>query len=52
MGNGTISGVMGDFWASIINPNLGGGNHAAHKVEEQVINWIKEKYFFIYWRLK
>ncbi|GAA4239148.1 aspartate aminotransferase family protein [Postechiella marina] len=42
MGNGTISGVMGDFWASILNPNLGGGNHAAHKVEEQVINWIKE----------
>ena len=42
MGGGTISGVMGDFWASILNPNLGGGNHAAHKVEEQVINWIKE----------
>ena len=42
MGNGTISGVMGDFWASIINPNLGGGNHAGHKVEEQVINWIKD----------
>lgn len=42
MGNGTISGIMGDFWASVLNPNLGGGNHAAHKVEEQVINWIKE----------
>jgi len=42
MGNGTISGVMGDFWASIINPNLGGGNHAGHKVEEQVVNWVKE----------
>ncbi|MGB5555388.1 MAG: aminotransferase class V-fold PLP-dependent enzyme [Flavobacteriaceae bacterium] len=42
MGNGTISGVMGDFWASILNPNLGGGNHAGHKVEEQVVNWIKE----------
>lgn len=42
MGNGTISGVMGDFWTSVLNPNLGGGNHAAHKVEEQVINWIKE----------
>ncbi|WP_158844360.1 pyridoxal phosphate-dependent decarboxylase family protein [Algibacter sp. L1A34] len=42
MGNGTISGVMGDFWASIINPNLGGGNHAGHQVELQVINWIKE----------
>ncbi|MGB5661610.1 pyridoxal phosphate-dependent decarboxylase family protein, partial [Eudoraea sp.] len=42
MGSGTISGVMGDFWASILNPNLGGGNHAAHKVEEQVVDWIKE----------
>lgn len=42
MGNGTISGVMGDFWASILNPNLGGGKHAAHKVEEQVVDWIKE----------
>lgn len=41
MGAGTLSGVMGDFWASILNPNLGGGNHAAHKVEEQVINWMK-----------
>lgn len=42
MGAGTISGVMGDFWASVMNPNLGGGTHAAHKVEEQVIHWIKE----------
>ena len=42
MGSGTISGVMGDFWASILNPNLGGGNHAAHKIEEQVMRWIKE----------
>ncbi|MGB5385510.1 MAG: aminotransferase class V-fold PLP-dependent enzyme [Eudoraea sp.] len=42
MGSGTISGVMGDFWASILNPNLGGGNHAGHKVEEQVVDWIKE----------
>jgi len=42
MGSGTISGIMGDFWASVMNPNLGGGNHAAHKVEEQVIDWLKE----------
>ena len=42
MGNGTISGAIGDFWAAIFNPNLGGGNHAGHKVEEQVVNWIKE----------
>lgn len=42
MGAGTFSGAVADFWASITNPNLGGGNHAAHKVEEQVINWMKE----------
>ncbi len=42
IGSGTVSGFMGDFWASVMNPNLGGGNHAAHKVEEQVINWLKE----------
>lgn len=42
MGSGTISGAVGDFWASILNPNLGGANHSGHKVEEQVISWIKE----------
>ncbi len=42
MGNGTLSGVVGDFWASVMNPNLGGGNHAANQVEEQVLNWMKE----------
>ena len=42
MGSGTLSGVMGDFWASVMNPNLGGANHSAHKVEEQVVNWMKE----------
>ncbi len=41
MGNGTISGAIGDFWASVMNPNLGGGNHAANLVEAQVINWMK-----------
>ncbi|MDP5172864.1 MAG: pyridoxal-dependent decarboxylase [Bacteroidia bacterium] len=42
MGNGTISGVMGDFWASVMNPNVGGGNHAGIEVERQVLNWMKE----------
>lgn len=42
MGAGTLSGAVADFWASLTNNNLGGGNHAAHKVEEQVINWMKE----------
>ena len=35
-------GALADFLASIMNSNMGGGNHAANLVEEQVINWIKE----------
>jgi aromatic-L-amino-acid/L-tryptophan decarboxylase len=42
MGNGTVLGALADFMASITNSNLGGGNHAAILVEEQVINWMKE----------
>src|SRR6185436_17015941 len=41
MGNGTIFGALAEFMAAIMNPNLGGGNHVANLVEEQVINWIK-----------
>ncbi|MCB2147041.1 MAG: aminotransferase class V-fold PLP-dependent enzyme [Deltaproteobacteria bacterium] len=41
MGNGTIFGALADFMASIMNPNLGGGNHAANLVEGQVVDWIK-----------
>jgi glutamate/tyrosine decarboxylase-like PLP-dependent enzyme len=42
MGAGTVFGALADFMAAIMNPNLGGGNHAANLVEEQVLNWIKE----------
>ena len=42
MGNGTVLGALADFMASVTNSNLGGGNHAAILVEEQVINWLKE----------
>jgi aromatic-L-amino-acid/L-tryptophan decarboxylase len=42
MGSGTILGALADFLAAIMNPNLGGGNHVANRVEEQVINWMKE----------
>jgi glutamate/tyrosine decarboxylase-like PLP-dependent enzyme len=42
MGNGTVLGALADFLASITNSNLGGGNHAAILVEEQVVNWLKE----------
>ena len=41
MGNGTVLGALGDFMAAIMNPNVGGGNHVANLVEEQVVNWMK-----------
>ena len=46
MGSGTVLGALADFMASIMNSNLGGGNHPAGMVEEQVINWIKEMIAF------
>jgi glutamate/tyrosine decarboxylase-like PLP-dependent enzyme len=42
MGNGTVLGALADFMAAIQNSNLGGGNHAANLVEEQVVNWMKD----------
>ena len=42
MGAGTVFGALADLMASTINSNLGGGNHVANLVEEQVINWMKE----------
>lgn len=42
MGAGTVLGALADFMSSIQNSNLGGGNHAANLVEEQVVNWMKE----------
>jgi glutamate/tyrosine decarboxylase-like PLP-dependent enzyme len=42
MGNGTVMGALGDFLAAAVNPNLGGGQHAAPLVEAQVIAWCKE----------
>lgn len=40
MGSGTIMGALADFLASALNPNVGGINHVAPLVEQQVINWI------------
>ena len=42
MGNGTPLGAIGDFLAAVVNPNTGGGNHAANYVESQVVDWCKE----------
>ncbi len=46
MGNGTVLGALGEFLASVMNPNLGGGNHVANLVEGQVVNWMKEVFAF------
>lgn len=42
MGNGSLTGAYADFLASVVNSNMGGGNHAPRLVEAQVINWCKE----------
>lgn len=42
MGNGTMLGALADFLAAVMNPNLGGGNHAANLVEHQVVDWCKQ----------
>ncbi len=42
MGNGTMVGALGAFLAAVANPNLGGGNHAAVRVEQQVVRWCAE----------
>jgi len=41
MGNGTPLGMLADMLASGLNPNMGGGDHAAVEVERQVLDWCK-----------
>ncbi len=42
IGTGTFSGALADFFASTMNDNNGGGNHAGTIIEQQVINWAKQ----------
>ncbi|MEZ4706148.1 MAG: aminotransferase class V-fold PLP-dependent enzyme [Caldilineaceae bacterium] len=42
MGSSNFTGAMGDFLAAIIGSNLGGGNHAAALIDNQVVDWCKE----------
>ena len=42
MGSGNFTGALGDFLAAIQGSNLGGGNHAAGLMDNQVVNWCKE----------
>ncbi len=46
MGSGTVMGAMGDFLAAVLNPNVGGINHVAPLVEQQVISWIVDMMAF------
>jgi glutamate/tyrosine decarboxylase-like PLP-dependent enzyme len=42
MGNGTVMGMLAEMLAAAMNPNLGGAEHAAIYVEQQVITWTRE----------
>ena len=42
MGSSNFTGAMGDFMAAILGSNLGGGNHAAARIDDQVVDWCKE----------
>ncbi|MBT3333016.1 MAG: aminotransferase class V-fold PLP-dependent enzyme [Rhodospirillaceae bacterium] len=42
MGSSNFTGAMGDFLAAILGSNLGGGNHAAALIDQQVVDWLKQ----------
>ena len=42
MGSSNFTGALADFLAAVQGSNLGGGNHAAARMDEQVVNWCKE----------
>src|SRR5450432_755403 len=42
MGAANFTGALGDFLAAIQGSNLGGGNHAATFMDQQVVSWCKQ----------
>jgi glutamate/tyrosine decarboxylase-like PLP-dependent enzyme len=42
MGSSNFTGALADFLAAIQGSNLGGGQHAAAEVDQQVVDWCKE----------
>ncbi|UCD01851.1 MAG: amino acid decarboxylase [Promethearchaeota archaeon] len=42
VGNGTPFGLLAEMLAATMNPNVGGGEHIANYVENQVIDWAKD----------
>jgi len=45
-GTGTAGGMIAELLAASMNSNLGGRDHGAVYVEQQVINWCKEIFSF------
>jgi glutamate/tyrosine decarboxylase-like PLP-dependent enzyme len=41
IGTGSPFAALAELLAATLNPNLGGGNHIANDVEQQVIDWFK-----------
>jgi glutamate/tyrosine decarboxylase-like PLP-dependent enzyme len=46
IGTGTPTGVLAEFLAASMNPNMGGGVHACNLVEDQVLEWMREIFDF------
>lgn len=42
MGSSNFTGALADFLAAILGSNLGGGNHAASLIDQQVVDWFKD----------
>lgn len=42
MGSSNFTGALGDFLAAVEGSNLGGGTTGAARVEQQVVDWLKE----------
>nr|CDQ36262.1 L-2,4-diaminobutyrate decarboxylase [Virgibacillus halodenitrificans] len=45
-GGGNLYGALGELCAALLNNNLGGRDHIAHKVEHQVLQWSRELFGF------
>ena len=42
MGTSNFTGAMADFIAAVQGSNLGGGNHAAALMDQQVVQWLRQ----------
>jgi aromatic-L-amino-acid decarboxylase len=46
IGTGTPLGALAEMLGAVMNPNVGGGDHAANYVERQVVEWCREIFGF------